>query len=422
LLPVRTEIYQASLGIEASRAFSSLARLLGKQEITAELDRTYARERNLLNEIFWSDEKQSFAFAIDPDNHRVDEATVLPAVPMWFGLLDPIKARETIAHLAAPDMQTDWGMRILSSSSPKYASDGYHFGSVWPLFTGWASVGEYRYHRELAAYLNLRQNALLALDGSLGHVTEVLAGDYYKPLSTSTPQQVWSAAMIVNPLLRGLFGIETNATTDEVALTPHVPADWPSFTIGNLCVGSALLTLRYHNDAKELRLEINRVGSCQCKLVFSPALSPRAEVRAATWNGRPIPFRLESSDIDQHVSVNFVVPAGKSTLRMRIDSDFGLSIAPRLPPLGSASQGLRVLSESWTPEGDRLDLEVAGLPARDYELSVSNAAQIASAQGAELHKADIGGAKLVVRFPAGPEAYMRRRITLLFIPKRNVPH
>ena len=65
-------------------------------------------------------------------------------------------------------MQADWGMRILSSSSAEYSSDGYHFGSVWPLFTGWASVAEYRYHRELAAYLNLRANALLALDGSDG--------------------------------------------------------------------------------------------------------------------------------------------------------------------------------------------------------------------------------------------------------------
>src|SRR3984885_8425815 len=69
---------------------------------------------------------------------------------------------------------------------------GYHYGSVWPLFTGWASVGEYRYHREFPAYSNLRANALLALDGSLGHVTEVLSGDYYQPLSTSSPHQIWS--------------------------------------------------------------------------------------------------------------------------------------------------------------------------------------------------------------------------------------
>ena len=106
---------------------------------------------------------------------------------------------------------------------------------------------------------------------------------------------------------------------------------------------------------------------------------------------------------------------------MRINDDFGLSIPARLPAPGSASQGLRVISESWAPEGDRLDLEVAGRPAMDYEFSVSNAAEVAATQGAELHAAKGGNATLLVRFPAGSEAYMRRRITLLFMPKRKLP-
>ena len=101
---------------------------------------------------------------------------------MWFGLVDPDKAGKMIDALAAGDHQSDWGMRIISNRNPLYNPGGYHFGSVWPLFTGWASVGEYKYHRVQPAYANLRANALLALDGSPGHVTEVLSGDYYQPL------------------------------------------------------------------------------------------------------------------------------------------------------------------------------------------------------------------------------------------------
>ena len=300
---------------------------IGKTENLTEFEQAFERERGRLNERFWSPEKKIFAFAIGPNNDRVDEATVLPAVPMWFGLLDPAKAEETIARLAAPDMQADWGMRILSSSSAEYASDGYHFGSVWPLFTGWASVAEYRYHRELAAYLNLRANALLALDGSdgsPGHVTEVLAGDYNEPLETSTPQQIWSAAMIVSPLLRGLFGLEADAVTGEIVFAPHVPVDWQAFTISNLQVGTTSLELRYRKDANEIQLEMTRTGSRECTLDFSPAVSLRASVTGITLNGRAIPYRLEPNDTDQHISVRFEVPEGKSTLRMRIDDDFGL--------------------------------------------------------------------------------------------------
>jgi hypothetical protein len=421
LLPVRTEIYQAGLGIEAVRAVSILARLLGKDAIAAPLEQTFERRRDGLNNFFWSPDKHLFAFAIDPNDHRVDEATVFPAVPMWFGLLDPAKAGETIARLARPDLQADWGMRIVSSSSAKYASDGYHFGSVWPLFTGWASVGEYRYHRALDAYLNLRANALLALDGSLGHVTEVLNGDYHEPLSTSTPQQIWSAAMIVSPLLRGLFGLETNAAACEITLTPHIPSDWSSFGIQNVEVGATTLAIRFHKDANHIWLEIGRSGSEKCTLDFRPALSLRANVTAATLNGRAIAYRIEANDADQHVSVQFEVPPGRSTLRLRISDDFELGIASRLPALGSTSQGLRIISTSWSPERDRFDLDVAGVPGNRYEFNLSDARQIVSVEGAELDKADPQAIKLVVRFSdsGATGAYVQRRISLRFGPKRR---
>ncbi len=415
LVPVKTEIYQAALGIEALRAMGSLARRIGKTENLAEFEQVFERERARLNQRFWSPEKKIFAFAIGPNNNRVDEATVLPAVPMWFRLLDTPKAEETIARLTAPDMQADWGMRILSSSSPEYSSDGYHFGSVWPLFTGWASVAEYRYHRELAGYLNLRANALLALDGSDGsggHVTEVLAGDYNEPLETSTPQQIWSAAMIVSPLLRGLFGLEANAVTGEIVFAPHVPSDWQAFTIGDLHVGATSLELRYHRNANEIQLETTRTGSGECTLDFSPAVSLRANVKGVTLNGRAIPYRIEPSDADQHISVRFEAPAGKSTLHMRIDDDFEIGVESQLPPPGSASAGVRVVSESWTPDLDRFSLDVAGNSGNTYEFGLSNASQILSIQGAELDMADRKKPKLLVRFPAGQEGYVERQVSL----------
>jgi glycogen debranching enzyme len=420
LVPVRTEIYQASLGIEAFRSTATLARLLGKNEIASELDQTFEREKIRLNEIFWSPDTQFFAFAIDQNDRRVNEATVLPSVPLWFGLIDPARAGNEIAHLAGPDMQADWGMRILSSSSDKYAGDGYHFGSVWPLFTGWASVGEYRYHRDLDAYLNLRANALLGLDGSPGHFTEVLYGSYYEPLATSTPQQIWSAAMVVSPILRGLFGLETNATTGEVTLKPHVPADWPSFTIANLHVGSTTLTLRFRKDAKSIWLETTRTGGGKCTLDFSPALSLRANVSAVSLNGRAIPHRVEMSDADQHVSMRFEVPVGRSTLRLRFKNDFELGIASHMSPLGSTSEGLRILSTEWTSDRDRLNLEVAGVRGNVYEFRLSDAREIISVDGAELNKDDPRAPKLVIRFPAGGETYADRRITLQFVTRHRI--
>src|SRR5271168_36264 len=182
LLPLKTELYQASLGVEAFRRYAILAKLAGKQDETIVSETALEKQRGLLNDIFWSPTKNSFVYAVDKDGQRLETPSVLASVPMWFDLLDENKAAQTIDVLADADHQTDWGMRILSSRDPRYNPSGYHFGSVWPLFTGWAAVGEYRYHRALPAYENLRANALLALDGSPGHVTEVLSGDFYQPL------------------------------------------------------------------------------------------------------------------------------------------------------------------------------------------------------------------------------------------------
>src|SRR5208282_5901280 len=164
-------------------------------------------------------------------------------------------------------------MRIISSRSPKFSGGGYHFGSVWPLFTGWASVGEYRYHRVFSGYSNLLANAELALDGSPGHVTEVLSGDYYEPLSTSSPHQIWSAAMVISPLLRGLFGLQTDATKHDLTFAPHVPADWTSFAIRNVHVGQVTLDLNYRKTADEIVLEAKRTGTGDCTVEFNPAVS-----------------------------------------------------------------------------------------------------------------------------------------------------
>src|SRR5438309_2189736 len=240
-------------------------------------------------------------------------------------------------------------MRIISSRAPKFSGGGYHYGSVWPLFTGWASVGEYRYHRPQPAYDNLRANALLALDGSLGHVTEVISGDYYQPLSTSSPHQIWSAAMVVSPLLRGMFGLATDAKASTVTFAPHLPADWNSLGIDNLRVGENKLQLDLTRSAEGISLQARRTtGTGESTIEFRPAISVRATVLKAELNGKPVSFRLESNDQDQHVAVRFPVSDGQTFLHIVVSNDFAVTSTAALPPLGSASTGLRIVSETWS--------------------------------------------------------------------------
>ncbi len=411
LLPVKNEYYQAGLGVEALHALSNLARLVGKDDVGKQLGAEFDHSKSVLDQAFWSPETKAYAFALKQNNERANEPTVLTTVPMWFGLSDAGHADENITRLAAEDHQTDWGMRIISQQSKVYDGSGYHYGAVWPLFTGWASVAEYRYHRAFPAYSNLRSNALLGVDGALGHFTEVLSGDYYQSFATSSPHQIWSAAMVVSPILRGMFGLEADAEKHQVTLAPHVPADWTTFAIDNVRLGDVSVDFKYHKTAESMVLETKRTGTGDCWVEFSPAFSLRTVVISVEMNGRPLAFKMLPNQNDQHLAVRFQLNSGTNSLVIRTRNDFGLSLANELPPLGSASRGLRVLSESWNGPKNQLTLDVSGLAGERCQLSVWNPAQVSSVDGGTLSKTG----SLEIQMPPGTTgSYVPQKVILHF--------
>jgi hypothetical protein len=129
---------------------------------------------------------------------------------------------------------------------------------------------------------------------------------------------------------------------------------------------------------------------------FSPAFSLRTRIVAVELNGKPLTFKIQANDEDQHVMIRFPVHEGANRVVIQTKNDFGLNLTNELPALGSTSRGLRVVSSSWNTTRDRLTLEVSGVPGRDYELGVWNPEQIASMEGADLTKQG----KLHIEIPA----------------------
>lgn len=410
---IKTELYQSGLGIEALRALADLARLAGHADAAGEIEKNAQRQLPLLNQFFWNPQLKIFAFGLDPKDRQIDVASILATVPMWFQLLDGRKSEMMISRLAAPDFESDWGARIISDRDPRYDPGGYHYGSVWPLFTGWASVGEYRYHRALPAYANLRANALLGLDGSLGHVTEVLSGDYYQGLSTASPHQIWSAAMVVSPLLLGMMGLRADVPRHTVVFAPHAPPEWNSFRVLNVHLGPTALDFKYSRTDDEITLQVRRRGGGDCTLEFSPAVSLRAQVIGVDVNGRPAPFHAESTSEDQHVRVAFTVFEGENTVRLHLRHDFGLDLANSLPPLGAGSRALKIMSQSWNEDRSALTLRLAGLEGSHYDLAMRNPGQVASVEGGEVIKLANGAASLQVGFPASDRSQYESTVVVI---------
>jgi glycogen debranching enzyme len=383
LLPVRTEFYQAGAFVEALRSMAALAGRMGDGALAAQLDREFQAKKQKLNQLFWIPASQSWAFAIGRDGKPVDQPSVLATVPMWFGLTDAANSRRMIRQLADEPHATDWGMRIISARSPLYNPAGYHFGSVWPLFTGWASVGEYRYHAADAAYANLKRNSWLALDGAGGNTTEVLSGDVYAPLSTASSHQTWSAAMVVSPLLRGLFGLAVNALDRRITLAPHLPASWEQFEIRNVPLAGGKADFAFQRDDRETTLRIRNRGSEPFALEFAPALAPATEVTAAEFGGTAAKWTREENGPDWHPRISVTAPPGESTLLLRYRNSFGYLLAVPPPRLAEASSAVRIVSEDWENPG-QLHLIVSGRPGTPQRIDLFGAARVAEVTGAQL--------------------------------------
>jgi len=236
----------------------------------------------------------------------------------------------------------------------------------------------------------------------------VLSGDSYSPLSTASPHQIWSAAMVVSPILRGLLGLRVNAAERQIVFAPHLPAEWQTVGIHGIPLPGARVNLDLRRDANTLQLAVNNSGSEAVHLSFGPAYPRCAQIDGATLNGQSVKWKTES-EFDWHPLFEVTAPPGKSAVTIRHHGLFGYSVPFSPPQLGQRSVNLKVVSEQWTDNGKRLTLTVSGRPSRDYRLELVNGDLLASVDGATRE----GPSGLIVHIPAGPaQDYVDHQITL----------
>jgi hypothetical protein len=97
-----------------------------------------------------------------------------------------------------------------------------------------------------------------------------------------------------------------------------------------------------------------------------------------------------------------------------VANDFGLFLETQLPALGSASEGLRFTSESWTANGRDAVFNLSGLPGHTYKIGIWNANRISKVEGAKI-ETENGQPRLNVSFPGDSgQGYVHQAITIHF--------
>lgn len=230
------ELYLAALDRDATRATAVLARWTGHDALAAEADTRAAALNTAVNA--YRLPNNLFAFSKNPDGSYDPTLTVYPSVALWSSAAGFSAPEYALQSWAGHAFATDWGTRAIADTDKTYDPISYHRGTVWPLFTGWTSMAEYRGGHPLAGYAALRRNLDLTWAQDPGSVTELLSGAFYQPLGRSSTHQLWSSAMVLAPALRGLFGLEPDATTHTILVHPHLPPSWRQVSLDHVRLGA----------------------------------------------------------------------------------------------------------------------------------------------------------------------------------------
>jgi glycogen debranching enzyme len=360
------EIYLAALDQQASGAFSRLAQLMNKPHESSEAAR---RAQKIASTIEQEYAGPMYAFSRNADGSLDKSATVYPTVAWWDGHYSLKQPDAMFERWASDEFSTDWGLRDVSDREPFYDPISYHQGSVWPLFTGWTSLAEYRSGHPLSGYAHLMQNADLTWAQDLGAVTELLSGAFFQPLGRSTTHQLWSSAMVITPAIRGLFGLTVDAAHNTITVSPHLPADWDHAALRHISVGTELTDLE---------------------------------------------FRREGSAMLVRSSNRSVKLAGEKDSELRIPlPPVEVGIPHTLPLPGAETQQLKVLNQKEDARSLTLELEAQGGSTYDLPLRLNGLRSTVHAEGAtvSLPASHTGLGKLQVAFPMGA-GYQKQTIRI----------
>ena len=324
------EIYLAFLDQQASGAMAQIEDLLhDAAKAQGARSRAEAIAKTIESQ-FYDSQKTCYAFSRNSDGSLDRTSTVYPSLGWWSGkglageASIPAQTGTCLNQFAGHALNTDWGLRDVANDEKIYDGMSYHQGSVWPLFTGWAALAEYRGNQPLAGYQILMENANLTRAQDLGAVTELLSGDFFVPFGRSTSHQLWSSAMIITPTLRGLFGIDIDAQTKTITVNPHLPASWDHAELKNLHVGDENVDLSFVQTNSEIQI------------FEKPSADSGIRLRSTLPGAKPIPKN------------------GVSIPRHPVE------VGPffRMPIPGDRTQSMRVLSEAY--DGQKLTLVLEG--------------------------------------------------------------
>ena len=209
--------------------------------------------RDRFRSAFWVEDRLGRypAIALDGDGRPVDSVTSKIGHLLGTGFLDQAETAAVIRRLAAPDMDSGFGLRTMSSRSAGFNPLSYHGGSVWSHDTaialrGLAAVGTGDAAPLAASLVRGLLAAAPAFDFRLPELYGgESAGGGRRPLAypAACRPQAWSAgaALVV---LTATLGLTPDLPAGRLTLRPMRPSPVGGLTVRGLRLAGRPLDVR----------------------------------------------------------------------------------------------------------------------------------------------------------------------------------
>jgi len=275
--PQRDELSLSLAWVSASESFAALARLTDHDSQAADATRRGRVARDAIRPAYYDVQKRQWV-----SGHLRSGAPVLGLTGslialLHHGLLGEPEQRTLLDALASPHYRAPWGIRSTPNDSPLCEPDAYARGSVWAIGTADAITAFYEAGQSATATALWRDLVpWFGLD-SPGHMHEVLNGDAFVPERESVPDQTWSSAAFVSSGLRGMLGIQINASKRQLHFTPRIPPEWDTIRVRHVELAGAEVNLALRISPDRVELEVENSGPAMT-LAFRPPLESGVQV------------------------------------------------------------------------------------------------------------------------------------------------
>lgn len=412
LFPVHTEQYLASCWAQALEQAAFVAKSIRKYKLARDWGSEALVVKRIIRRDFWNAQTRCFNFGKLSDGSYRIEKTTLPTPGIYFGAAGEEQADQCLSSYASTDFSTDWGVRTIASSDPMYSPTGYHYGSVWPLFTGWACLAEFMAGRPVQAFQHLCSNLGLFRHFGAGYAEEVLHGEQFQPAGVC-PHQAWSETMVLQPILEGMLGLKPDGLSKMLTLQPYFPPQWSAAEVRNIRVGKQKVHLRMSRGNGETRFQFRSFGDCPINVRLKPYLPLGMTLHEISLGSRR---SKRTKLIKKHSDAPVVDFKLIDLIEVSFRHSGGVAVLPPTPTLkrGQESSGLRIIEERWDERG--YILEVEGKVGSSYSLFVFDPdISIQSALGAEMGSRSGEKLELSVTIDqeVGRRSYGRKKVRLL---------